>query len=299
MSRTNIFDLLKMNNSISSDVIRIDSLFASTVCFEQDYEYYHNSYNWTLKEYVDNYCFAGWKHRHRCLDVADYFKTIKYDEILEKAKNDSFEDYLTIVEIIYNFWHLAANHFDNDTNHHIKLWKRSNGTITAKELIEIMDESLSEHNQKAYYFPDEEKCIIAEDSPQVTAAAEATEPEIALDIVRYNHRQLTGELAKKKAILKTLGDYLEGRKREITDINSALYNTITGALNNLNIRHNNIAPENKSYYHEAVADMPQEELEQHYDDLYQLILLAILEIDNVVRKREMNALIQRVSAKKS
>ena len=160
-----------------------------------------------------------------------------------------------------------------------------------------MDECLSEYNKKAYYFPEEERCIIAEDSPQVTAATEATEPEIALDIVHYNHRQLIGEVAKKKAILKTLGDYLEGRKREITDINSALYNTITGALNNLNIRHNNIAPENKSYYHEAVADMPQEELEQHYDNLYQLILLAILEIDNVVRKREMNALIQRVSAK--
>lgn len=297
MSRTNIFELIKKNTSISKDVARIDSLFASTACFEQDYDYYHNSYSWTLKEYVDNYCFANWKNRHRCLDVADYLKTIGYDEILSKAKNNSMEDFLTVIEVVYNFWHLAAKYFDGDEDRHIMLSRRSNGTITAKEIMEIMNECLSECNQKAFFFHDEEKCIIAEDSPQVTAAAEATEPDIALDIVRYNHRQLAGDVAKKKAILKTLGDYLEGRKKEITQINKSLYDNITGALNNLNIRHNNINPDNKGNYKKVVADMTAEELVNHYDDLYQLILLAILEMDNAERQRDMRALIQKVNEK--
>lgn len=286
MSRTNIFELLKQNNNMEKDADRLKTLLC-----EYHYAATAEHENYTLFRFIDAFCFDDWTAKGRCLDLQDFFETLGIDE-LDYYFPRELDDLLVFIEILYNFWYLAENYISSHKAE-FELYD------TSDVLKTLMDECLSEYNQRAYYFPEEEKCIIAEDSPQVTAAAEATEPEIALDIVRYNHRQLTGEVAKKKAILKTLGDYLEGRKREITDINSALYNTITGALNNLNIRHNNIARENKSYYHEAVADMPQEELEQHYDDLYQLILLAILEIDNVVRKREMNALIQRVSAKKT
>ena len=286
MSRTNIFELLKQSNNMEKDADRLKTLLC-----EYHYAATAEHENYTLFRFIDAFCFDDWTAKGRCLDLQDFFETLGIDE-LDYYFPRELDDLLVFIEILYNFWYLAENYISSHKAE-FELYD------TSDVLKTLMDECLSEYNQRAYYFPEEEKCIIAEDSPQVTAAAEATEPEIALDIVRYNHRQLTGEVAKKKAILKTLGDYLEGRKREITDINSALYNTITGALNNLNIRHNNIARENKSYYHEAVADMPQEELEQHYDDLYQLILLAILEIDNVVRKREMNALIQRVSAKKS
>lgn len=293
MTRTNIFELLAENNTIGNDVERLDGLFTNTKCFEIDYEYYRRDFNWTLKEFVDSCCFAEWNNRHRCLDVEDFLKTIRYDEILIRAKENSIDDFLTLIEIIYNFWYLAVQYY-TENSEHINYSKRNNGACTAKELKDIMDECLSEYNQKAFYFPDEQKCIITEDSPQVTAAAEASEPEIAIEIVRYNHRQLAGDIIKKKAILKTLGDYLEGRKKEISNINATLYKNITGALNNLNIRHNNTNPENKSYYHKAVAEMPQKELEAHYDDLYQLILLAILEMDNVQRQRDMNELVQRV-----
>ena len=286
MSRTNIFELLKQNNNMGKDADRLKTLLC-----EYHYAATAEHENYTLFRFIDAFCFDDWTAKGRCLDLQDFFETLGIDELDYYFPREP-DDLLVFIEILYNFWYLAENYISSHKAE-FELYD------TSDVLKTLMDECLSEYNQRAYYFPEEEKCIIAEDSPQVTAAAEATEPEIALDIVRYNHRQLTGEVAKKKAILKTLGDYLEGRKREITDINSALYNTITGALNNLNIRHNNIARENKSYYHEAVADMPQEELEQHYDNLYQLILLAILEIDNVVRKREMNALIQRVSAKKS
>lgn len=286
MSRTNIFELLKQNNNIVKDSDRLKTLLC-----EYHYVSTPEHENYTLFRFIDAFCFDDWAAKGRCLDLQDFFETLGIDE-LDYYFPRELDDLLIFIEILYNFWYLAENYIISHKTE-FELYD------TSDVLKTLMDECLSEYNQRAYYFPEEEKCIIAEDSPQVTAAAEATEPEIALDIVRYNHRQLAGDVAKKKAILKTLGDYLEGRKREITDINSALYNTITGALNNLNIRHNNIAPENKSYYHEAVADMPQEELEQHYDDLYQLILLAILEIDNAERKREMNALIQRVSAKKS
>lgn len=296
MTRTNIFELLAENNTIGDDARRLNGLFAHTKCFELNYEYYHEEDSWTLKEFVNSFCFSEWKNRHRCIDVKDFLNTIRYDEIFIRAKENSVDDFLTLIEIIYNFWHMAVEHCAKGTEY-LDYSKLNNGVCTAKELKSIMDECLSEYNQKAFYFPKEERCIVVENSPQVTAAAEASDPEIAIEIVRYNHRQLAGDIIKKKAILKTLGDYLEGRKKEISNINATLYKNITGALNNLNIRHNNTNPENKSYYHKAMAEMPQKELESHYDDLYQLILLAILEMDNVQRQRDMSDLIQKVCEK--
>ena len=41
--------------------------------------------------------------------------------------------------------------------------------------------------------------------------------------------------------------------------------------------------------------MSTEELENTYDDIYQLWLLAILEIDNVERKQKMKDLLKKVN----
>lgn len=286
MSRTNIFELLAKNNNMERDTIRLNSLFEN--------RFFANSkaarMGYSLKDFVDHYCFMKWSNRGRCLNVKDYLETIDYSKLERNAKLGNLDSFLTVIEVIYNFWHIATNFIDSN----VDKFEYFNVVNT---LEEMMDDCLSEYNQKAFYSPEKEQCLIAEDSPQVTAAAEASEPEISLEIVRYNHRQLAGDIAKKKAILKTLGDYLEGRKKEISNINATLYKNITGALNNLNIRHNNTNPENKSYYHKAVAEMPQKELEAYYDDLYQLILLAILEIDNVQRQRDMSDLIQKVCEK--
>ena len=284
MGRTNIFDLLSQNNDYERDTERLFKLFD-----EETFTIIGND-RLTLKDFVDRYCFQTWPNRGRCLDADDFLETLGYEDHPEYIPDD-VDDFLTIIEVIYNFYYIAVKYIKSNPNKAISVRR------TADILKKLMDDCLSEYNQKAYCFEDKQLCLISEDSQQVTAAAEASEPEIAIDIVRYNHRQLAGDIAKKKAILKTLGDDLEGRKKEISNINATLYKNITGALNNLNIRHNNTNPENKSYYHKAVAEMPQKELEAHYDDLYQLILLAILEIDNVQRQRDMSDLIQKVCEK--
>lgn len=285
MSRINIFELIAKNNRIDKDVLRLEKLF------EDYYFAISNSTGekYTLKEYVNAYCFDNWTNCSRCLDVEDFLDTIQYAYIKRLAYMEDRNSFFTLIELIYNFWYLAESTKDNVSDD-IDYYDE-----TVYLLKGVMDDCLSEYNQKAFYFPDEEKCIIAEDSPQVTAAAEVTEPEIALEIVRYNHRQLAGNIAQKKAILKNLGDHLEGQKKAITGINNSLYTTISGALNSLNIRHNNVNPENKANYHKAVEEMPDEELEKHYDDLYQLILLAILEMDNKERQREIKELVQKIS----
>ena len=158
-----------------------------------------------------------------------------------------------------------------------------------------MDEVLSEMNQKAYYDPETEQCLIGEDSPQVTTAVEATEPETASQILHYNHRQLAGNITAKRVLLKNLADYLEGRKDELKSVNMQLFTDINSALNNLSIRHNNLDPRNPNRYKEKLAQMSQEELEKWYDDVYQMVLLAILEMDNVERRDRVRTMIQEIN----
>ncbi len=202
MGRTNLFELLANSNDMRKDVSRLDTMFTEYyfISLKPKHSYY------TLKDFVDEFCFKSWPERGRCIDVDDFLDTINYSHLEMSASANNLDSFLTLIEVIYNFWHLAVsfgNKYRDELQYH----------DTVNMLQEIMDNCLSEYNQKAFYFPEQQKCIIAEDMPQITAAAEATDPETAIEIVRYNHRQLAGDIARKKAILKTLADNLEGRKK--------------------------------------------------------------------------------------
>ena len=59
-------------------------------------------------------------------------------------------------------------------------------------------------------------------------------------------------------------------------------------LNNMNIRHNNIS-EGKNYK-DAVSKMNESTIEEWYDETFQLILLAFLELDNEERLSKIGEL---------
>lgn len=65
-------------------------------------------------------------------------------------------------------------------------------------------------------------------------------------------------------------------------------------LNNLNIRHNNVQKDSPSYK-KITAMMDNAVLEDWYDELYQLLLLAFLEMENVERMRKIDALKKQYS----
>ena len=109
--------------------------------------------------------------------------------------------------------------------------------------------------------------------------AEILEPPLDMSILRYNHHSLQGDVDAKRAILQAMGQKLEPRRKELC---SNLEDQIFYLLNNLHIRHNNQTKEDK-YYKEYISAMEKEELEQWYDELYQMILLAFLELDQIER----------------
>lgn len=278
--RKSIFEIFEENNSIQHDFERINRLYNVHYYAEIDEVYY------TLKNMAEEW-FPFWKNRGRCLDFTDYLDTIEYDKILAEAPND-VDAFITYIEFVYNMWYLCERY-----NFCCKYGSES----SRDKIRDLMDEVLSEMNQKAYYDPETEQCLIGDNSPQVTAAVEATELETASQILHYNHRQLAGEISKKKAILQNLAKYLEGRESELKSINMQLFKDINSAFNNLDIRHNNIVQRNSSDYKEKLAQMPPEEMEKWYDEVYQLILLAILEMDNVERRDRIRKFIQDLNSK--
>jgi len=273
MVRTNIFELLEESNDLSRDVDRLQALFETWnfVCEEW--------FETPLKQFVDNYCFENWKCRGHCLSIGDFLDSIGYDDIIRRASTD-LESFLTLIEIIYNFWMLA---YDYAQHHGMRLYS------TANQLQELMDNCLSEYNHCIVHDKKKEQVLVVEKSPAVTAAAEASEPDIALDVFKYNHRSLQGNLKAKWAILAAMGKDLEGKRSRIESANKELSKHIFLLLNNLDIRHNNVTP-NTPKYKGYVASLTSPQLEQWYDELYQMMLLAILELEQSDRESRVKEL---------
>ena len=284
MSRTTIFDLYKQRNNPSRDIIRINQLINDKSFASTDYTGDYSIY------YFAKRGFLNWKNRGRCINLEDYLETIDIKELRASAtKNEN--DLIIYIELAYNIYYLAENYLCNcETEYYCG--------SQIDRLCAILDDILSEMNQRAYYDPETEQCLIGEDSPQVTAAVEATEPEVASLILRYNYRRLIGDVAQKKVILVQLGYEIMGKESELRANNqSNLFESITKALNNLDLRHNNTS-RGSNDYKEQVAQLSDEELEKWYDETYQLILYAILILENIERKKRMDQFIKQLGKQK-
>lgn len=100
--RKSIFDIVKNNTDQASDVIRLESMF-----LREGFLRVNGDTVYTLKDYVEDYCFGTWKYRGHCLDVDDFLKTVNYND-LRRSAIFNLEDLFTLIELIYNFWNLAA-----------------------------------------------------------------------------------------------------------------------------------------------------------------------------------------------
>ena len=223
------------------------------------------------------------------MDASDFLQQFGYTELWYSAENIP-NDFFTLVEIIYNFWYIANRAaqvsvcgFDEERRKFFILRR-------------IMDDCLSHYGYKGEYFPDLEQLIVIEDKPEATAVAEIVPNEISLKVFRYNHFSLKGDMQAKKKILLALGEQLEPKRKQLACIASDLADNIFFMLNNLHLRHNNKVYGDKNY-RKVVADMDDSTLEHWYDELYQMILLAFLQLDQVDRNTKILELKQVINSK--
>ena len=286
MARKNIFDMVSGSFDVEYELRKIRRLFEG----EHSIYVFSTSTSCSVLTYVGKFGFYQWCNRGRLLDVNEFLSVLEYEKLWLSASSN-LQDFLTLIEIVYNFCWIVKNEADRGR---VSIDKYQKNYFLI--LVETLRVCLAYYNYKGEYFPDLEQLVVIEDKPEATAVAEIVDNEIGYKVLRYNHYMLKGDLQAKKDILLTLGSDLEPQREQIKAIDKNLEDGIFFILNNLNLRHNNKTEGNK-HYRQAVADMDDVAMEGWYDELYQMMLLAYLQLNQVTRTANVKALKQAVSQK--
>ena len=131
--------------------------------------------------------------------------------------------------------------------------------------------------------------ILVPQKQEALAVAEIVKEEIAYSVLEYNHHSLKGNLPKKKATLKLMADDIEPQRKILNGINKTLADNLFQMFQKF-VRHNN----EDNWF---IKNLSKEALEMCYDDIYQMWLLAKLEIDNLERKKRIEFILQKINTK--
>lgn len=267
-----LFEIVKSNKNIEKDVQRLVTLSANTGSIVVNR---NNCYS--LFDFMRIYGFKYWSGRGRCVDLADYFDVIGYDNVLAKA-HENFDSLSLFMELIYSFWLFVKHELTYPTIVY--------GITGLQEFDMIkynLDSMLADYGLKAAVDKRTKMCIVEEEHPVVDTIAEIVPEDITLDVIKYYHRTSKGDLKEKRIILQKLANYLEPKRAYYSTIDKALTEDIFFVVNAYNIRHNN-SNQDDSHYTKDIEKFSDSDFEDIYDCVFELILLLIQEDSNKVRK---------------
>ena len=139
--------------------------------------------------------------------------------------------------------------------------------------------------------------IFVEKDPVAISVAELLPEDVSYKVISYHHHSMNGNLNAKKETLLKLAELLEPKDKQLHNIDDKLKSDLFNAFNNLNLRHNNIDPNDKGNYRKYIAEMDKSELEKWYDEVYQMCLLAFLLLEQAERKPKFDDLMKKVNSK--
>ena len=281
--RKSIFEIVSESLDMENETYRLLTMAVSeeTLCVSSFKHY-------TLFDFVDEYCFRKWECRGHFISVEDFLEALDWAVLQNEATYDT-EALMTCIELIYNFWNLSNCEMFNSETHYSLHWCGN-----YYHLKDVMDDILGQYNHCAYIDKKKKCVLVIEDKPEVTAVAEIVPATLALSVIKYNHKSLKGEIELKKSILISMGAELEPKRKELQEIDRQLSEDIFFMLNNVNIRHNNRSKKDKGKYKEYTAKMTKDQMEKWYDELYQMMLLAILLLDNTSRAERVKTLKDKI-----
>ena len=193
----------------------------------------------------------------RCLSLDDFNDSYNYN-FSSMPKNFSIDIILDLAEYVVNFVNA--------------LMMCQLGELNILELVNIKNHIDLCMDDIGYKAIEKEGIIIyLECSPAALSVAEITGDELSYSVLRYNHHTLKGNLTEKKMILKSMADDIENSRKVLKEINKSFTDKLFRMLNFF-ARHNN---EDNEY----LLNLNDEELESIYDDIYQIWLLAKLQLE--------------------
>lgn len=276
MARKNIFEILNEKNSLDEDINRIKELFGGKTI------QWGNS-GCSIEAFVDKVCWSDWKQRGKYISSEDMKSALGLQIFEEMDCNYDAEKAILYLEYLCNMIRLCE--------HRIGEVAYCRTTTSYSYLRENIFRLVDCLNCEVRVFLNDEKVLIVEKNPAVTAVAEIVESDVAYEVIEYNHHLMKGDIRRKQKILKVLADKVEPMRGELKKINKELESNVGYLLNKMNIRHNNVEGKNAIEY---VKNLTEEELEAWYDETYQMLLLCILEYDNIERNKKVVGLKKKI-----
>lgn len=265
----------QMIKKAGADIRReYDRLFA--LFYKQKISYY-GSVDITLREFCAN-SFSKFPFRETCISLKDF----------DDSNGFNFKEEPVFFDLNYLvlFCEYSYSLIDSSAIY--------NYTAITPELNTAMQLYIRQLNmviEAIGYMKNKHKGItdlVPKDQAAIAVAEILIDPNLSYRVIEYNHHSMKGDIERKRATLLVLGDKLEPQLQRLKQINATLESNLSMLLNNVNVRHNNKEPGKN--YKKYVAEMKDEEIEQWYDDLYQMILLAFLELDHLDRKGRLEQL---------
>ena len=280
--------ILEERYDINREFERITTLFTSgLITFDVSYLSTVRTKVYTLEEMISE-IFYQWKGRGTCINYKDLRKELGIDEIVNK-KNRTVDEVLSCLEYYVNVEKLFMNKIAGTLYQKGYNLNIENYTILQTNLSKLLDF----FHQQVQLMEDGIFWIIPKD-PAATAVAEISSKDTAFAILKYHHASLKGQLEEKRKLLQAIANEHEDLLKNPVDGFTEYFKTARNAVNNLNIRHNNVKGKNQK---DIVVEMKNEELENWYDETYQLLLFCVLIKDNKDRKDKLDELLKNVNSK--
>lgn len=213
--------------------------------------------------------------RGTCLTLDDFDE--KHGFIFEKQPQDFNLDYLiTFCEYVYNL----INYVDDN------YFMGYQGKMLYYNQIRLVIEAIGYVEAKEDNFV----IFVPKDNVAMEVSKSELIPEgISYKIIAYHHHSMKGNLNSKKDIILKLADLLEPKRAQLKNMVKEFESDLFFLFNICNIRHNNIEPNSKSYK-KVIADLSEIELEKWYDEIYQMCLLAFMQLEQKERKSRIDEL---------
>lgn len=268
MARRNFYDIIKNSGiNLQAEYTRIYKLFYEGMPHYPPVAPFVDRFFVFLPDYL-----VG-----RAVSYSDYINTYNFNFSGEPEQLD--------VDYLISFCEYVQNLCDGIKN--CKIQRKDNiisDTIT--RLTKLIYSCMEDMGQMPV--TQDNLLIFVPKNSAAVAVMEIVNEDLALTILEYHHYRLKGNLAKKKSILKTMADDIEASRGKLKEINRTLETQLFQMLNKF-VRHDH----SKTPYIETMSDA---DIEQCYDDIYQMWLLAKLELDHLERKKRVEGLLSEINS---